>query len=187
MPKFENNVFKAEGQKMGTIRTSCLALLICGTFPALGNAESFKADLIEPGWGKSIPSSQVCKRFGGKNAASPKIKVSGIPRGTASIHVWFNDDTYNPMGWGGHGKIKVAVPKEAKELIIPRVSAETNELPPGVSSVSEHQGSGWSGTGGVYLPPCSGGRGNSYSVWLYAKDKDGKKLGDKLIVEIGDF
>ncbi len=53
-------------------------------------------------------------------------------------------------------------------VTLPAVPGETDDLPAGVKEVYGHQGEGWSGTGGAYLPPCSGGQGNLYTAKVKA-------------------
>ena len=161
-------------------------LVTLGSGPAA--AQDMTAALADSGWdGKKVPLSQVCGRFGGKDTMSPKIVLSNIPEGVVAIEVWFNDESYEPMDWGGHGKVKYAIPAGSKSVELVGIPGETDALPEGVSVVKAHKGSQWSGTGGAYLPPCSGGRGNSYSAWVIAKSADGDRIGPRLKVPFGGY
>ena len=153
-------------------------------WPSNVSGAELKASLADPAWdGKTVPENQVCSRFGGKGT-TPAVKITGIPSGTQSIVVAFADETYAPMDNGGHGVLKFSVPSGVKEYTLPKVKAESDDLPSGVSVVTAHRGSGWSGTEGAYLPPCSGGKGNSYYADITAQDSDGKNLADTY-VEMG--
>jgi hypothetical protein len=116
---------------------------------------------VDQTWtGRAIPSGQQCTQFGGKGA-SPAIRVKNIPPGTTDVVVEFNDRDFQPLSFdGGHGKIRVAVPAGAPEVVVPSVPGETSSLPPGVVKEAGHRASFSPGT--VYLPPCSGGRGHLY-------------------------
>jgi len=46
-----------------------------------------------------------------------------------------------------------------------------------VTTFTKHRGTGWSGTGGAYLPPCSGGRGNTYTITISAVKMNSDKTG----------
>ena len=145
------------------------------------------ASLADKKWdGKSVPKDAVCKRFGGK-APSPQIKVSGIPVGTTVLIAEFNDESYSDMNNGGHGVVGIEVPKGATSMMIPAIPGETDKLPTGVSSYEMHRGTNWSGTGGTYLPPCSGGEGNMYSVKVYGAIPAKKKYTNFVRVQLGRY
>jgi len=77
-------------------------LLITSTI-VFAQQSTFRAVISENGWdGKNIPKTQVCKRFGGKEATSPTINVDGIPEDANAILISFSDDSYRPMSNGGH-------------------------------------------------------------------------------------
>ena len=148
---------------MSTNKTYVVSLLIM----ALGTAcaeEGLTITLADPAWnGKDIPAYQVCKKFGGSQSKSPALKVDGIPADADALLLSFNDESYSPMDKGGHGVVRVQLNKAAT-MQVPSIPGETDTLPGGVSVVANHRGTGWSGTGGAYLPPCSGGRGNTYTI-----------------------
>ncbi len=126
--------------------------------------------------GKKIPASQVCKKFGSTNARSPALVIENLPAGADAILVAFNDESYTPMDKGGHGVLSFAHDGSAKASL-PAVPGETDTLPAGVTAFAKHRGTGWSGTGGAYLPPCSGGRGNTYTIKVSAVKLNGDKSG----------
>lgn len=47
---------------------------------------------------------------------SPEIKISGIPEDTEAIVLMFNDETFQPMDRGGHGKVAMLIEPGATEL-----------------------------------------------------------------------
>lgn len=165
------------------------AAAIVGTLLAApASAQDMTVTLADPAWdGKTVPASQVCGRFGGKGAVSPRMQAANLPDGVVAIEVWFSDDNNDRMNWGGHGKVKYAVPAGAKTFELVSFPAESDDLPDGVVSVRDHKGAQWSGTEGAYLPPCSGGRGHRYSAYILARDADGDRVGPRLKVKLGTF
>ena len=136
-------------------------LLVLGTACA---EEGLSVTLADPAWnGKNIPADQVCKKFGGNQAKSPALKVEGVPADADALLLSFNDESYAPMDKGGHGVVRVQLNKSST-VQVQSIPGETDTLPTGISVVTKHRGTGWSGTGGAYLPPCSGGRGNTYTI-----------------------
>ena len=145
-------------------KTACLFALSLFIAGAVSAEDSLTVSLTDPAWnGKKIPTDQVCKKFGGTQASSPILTVEGIPAEADALLLSFNDESYTPMDKGGHGIVRIAHNKGATAQV-PAIPGETDTLPAGVSVATKHRGTGWSGTGGAYLPPCSGGRGNTYSV-----------------------
>ena len=152
--------------------------------PAMAQG-TISASLADAKWnGKSIPNDGVCQKFGGK-APSPKIKVSGIAAGTTVMIVEFNDESYSAMNNGGHGILGIDVPEGATSMTLPAIPGETDKLPTGVKQYEKHRGGNWSGTGGAYLPPCSGGQGNMYSVKIYGFIAATKKYTNVVRVQLG--
>ncbi len=126
--------------------------------------------------GKKIPASQVCKKFGSADAKSPALIIENLPAGADAVLVAFNDESYTPMDKGGHGVLSFAHDGSDKASL-PAVPGETDTLPAGVTAFIKHRGTGWSGTGGAYLPPCSGGRGNTYTIKVSAVKLNADKTG----------
>ena len=62
------------------------------------------------------------------------------------------------------------------------------ELPSGFSVVEAHQAPTWD-KAGAYLPPCSGGQGNSYYVTVKAVHKTGDQTHElaTATVEMGKY
>lgn len=135
--------------------------------------------------GDKVPDKQWCQKFQG-SGSTPALKLSGVPAGTTAVTLAFNDESYQPMNNGGHGAVRFAVKPTAGTVNLVSVPGETDKLPAGVSTESAHKGSAYSGTGGAYLPPCSGGKGNTYSATVKALNASGATLGEGKIV-IGKY
>jgi hypothetical protein len=141
--------------------------------------------------GKKVPKGQQCKRFGGKNPETPRLMIKNIPPGTNAIIMEFSDESYPPMDDGGHGKIGYRIPENTKEIIIPSVLGHSFKLPEGFFIVSPHQAPDWD-QAGAYMPPCSGGRGNSYYVTVKAvyqssnEDMEFKLMG-QAVLQLGTY
>ncbi len=155
-------------------------------------AGSLEASFIDPAWdGKRVPKGQQCQQFGGINPMSPEIKITGIPEGTEAIVLRFNDQTYQPMNNGGHGKIAVLIEPGTTELIFPSVPGHSFDLPEGVLVVAAHRAPEWD-IAGAYLPPCSGGENYKYSVTIQPskiknlKRKKFKKI-ERIKLNMGRF
>lgn len=144
------------------------AILVAAVAPAAFAATApLKVSLADPKWtGDKVPEGQWCQKFMGKGA-TPALKLEGLPAGVTSVVVAFNDETYQPMNNGGHGSVRFTVTPGAT-VELPSVPGETDALPAGVKTEVAHKASDYSGTGGAYLPPCSGGMGNTYSATVTA-------------------
>lgn len=134
----------------------------------------FVASFADPAWnGIKVPAGQQCARFGG-NGSTPVIKVEHIPGKANAIVMEFSDQTYQPMDKGGHGKIGFRIANGDQAPVIPAVAGHTFDLPPGFFIVEAQRAPTWD-KAGAYLPPCSGGKGNSYYVVVKAvKEANGK-------------
>jgi hypothetical protein len=155
--------------------TALAATLALSAMPAMAQAE-FSAAFADPAWdGATVPEGQHCPLQGG-SGATPAIDVSGLPAGTTQVNLSFNDETYEPMNNGGHGVLGFAVEAGATEVSLPSVPGATEEMPEGVTIAAENKTSGDFLTPG-YMPPCSGGNGNTYSVDVIALDAAGAELG----------
>ncbi len=117
--------------------------------------------------GKTVPVGQQCQSQGGDNPSTPRIIVSSIPEGSNAIVLEFSDRDYRPMDDGGHGKIGFLILEGTKEAVIPSIPGHSFNLPNDFFIIQEHQASSFD-TAGAYMPPCSGGIGNSYYVTVKA-------------------
>lgn len=137
------------------------------------NAANLSATFVDDIWKKTqVPKSEVCSNFNTKAGSTPSISLENIPKNTDKIMLTFTDETFKGMKDGGHGVISYAVPKGSTSLIIPSIKGETFDLPTGFTSVVKHRGWKFGKTEGAYLAPCSGGKGNTYSVVIKAMNKD---------------
>lgn len=127
--------------------------------------------------GGAVPADEVCKKFGGANSASPRLNVSGIPSGANALLIEYNDLSYPALSSnGGHGAVLFTLPGAVANVTVPSVPAQTMEVPQGFTMVKK-SGGDWPGlTNGAYLPPCSGGRGNTYAAIVYAVNTQSKTV-----------
>lgn len=110
-----------------------LLTLLVLALPLTSIAGDFKITFSDPAWdGKSIPSGQICKKFGG-NGATPSITVSGVPAEADAIVLEFSDKDDSKMNNGGHGKIGYRITPGAAQVIVPSFPGETFTLPEGFS------------------------------------------------------
>jgi hypothetical protein len=149
-----------------------------------GAAQAQMSVALSAPWdGVTVPAGQNCTLQGG-NGATPEMTISGIPEGTVSVHVEYNDLSYKPLSSeGGHGVIGFTV--SASQAVLPSVAGLTADLPQGVFLVRKARSSGDYASEG-YLPPCSGGNGNDYSATVKALDASGIVLG-QTVVSIGRY
>jgi len=146
-------------------RLACLALLLLLAWPQASLAGDLTLSFADPAWnGKSIPTGQICKKFGG-NGSSPSLTVAGIPAEADALVLEFSDRSYGPMNHGGHGKVGYRIAPGAGTVVAPSFAGETFTLPAGYFLISKHKGGG---EPGAYLPPCSGGKSNKYYVTVKA-------------------
>lgn len=159
---------------MKTAFVSLAGALLLVVAPAMAQ-DGFNASFADPAWdGVAVPAGQHCPLQGG-TGATPPLEVSGLPEGTSQINLSFNDETYEPMNNGGHGVLGFAVEAGATSASLPAVPGATEDLPEGVTLVTANKTSGGFLTPG-YMPPCSGGAGNTYSVDVIAVDNAGAEL-----------
>ena len=136
--------------------------------PISASAAELTVAFADPTWtGDQIPKGQHCKKFGG-NGATPPLIVSGIPARANAIVVEFNDRSFYELSRdGGHGKVGFLIPNGAVEATLIAVPGGTNALPEGTWLVKKNRARGaWRSKG--YLPPCSGGKRNTYSADVIA-------------------
>lgn len=116
--------------------------------------------------GQKIPEGQHCDRFGG-SGSTPALTISGLPEGTEAVVVEFSDRDSQRMNNGGHGKIGMRVDNGENKLNFPSVPGHTFDLPGKVFLVKAQRNPDWA-TAGAYMPPCSGGSGNTYYLTVLA-------------------
>ena len=144
-------------------------------------AADMSAKITDAAWdGKTVPEGQQCNRFGGK-AMSPTLNVMDIPAATDALIIAFDDRSYGPMNNGGHGQVIYNIAKGVGQADVPSIPPHTFDLPDGFTLLSAHKAPSWD-TAGAYMPPCSGGGGNSYAIVVKAVTMDGDKASDALAV-----
>lgn len=152
------------------------AFVIFSLVTTFANADGtpFAATFTDPAWdGIKVPTGQQCARFGG-SGSTPVIKVEHVPGKANALVMEYSDQTYQAMDKGGHGKIGYRIAKNTGQETIPAVAGHTFDLPTGFFLVEAQRAPTWD-KAGAYLPPCSGGKGNSYYVTVKAvKEADGK-------------
>ena len=152
-------------------------------------ATPFIASLNDSHWdGKWIPVEQQCLTFGGNQPATPALKIMGIPEQTNLLILEYSDRSYQPMNNGGHGRMAYAISSPTQSLQLPAIAGHSFELPNGFMALEAHRNPKWD-KAGAYMPPCSGGKGNSYYVTIQAVHYDGHKTEvlTKTILEMGKF
>lgn len=159
------------------IKALFCTMLFTGAMLSPSWAGEFTVVFADPAWdGKKVPDGQHCKKYGG-HGATPALRVSGIPEGTAMIVLEFNDLDYGPMSsGGGHGVIGFSH-DGGTDASLPPVAGETSDMPQGVTLVRKNRARGAFNAPG-YLPPCSGGRRNKYRAVVMALDANGDELAE---------
>jgi len=176
------------------ITLCCVALAACqstGSYePVSTEIPKLSISFVDKKWdGKTVPSEDTCTRYGSKSPMTPALIVKGIPSGANALILEFNDESFAPLSYdGGHGKIGFWI-NEAGTATVKSVPGETMKLGEGVFVEAPHR---TTFTGGAYLPPCSGGRSNTYSVDVKAvykaKSKEEKnKLFAEGYIKIGQY
>ncbi|MDB5507402.1 MAG: hypothetical protein JWR75_2040 [Devosia sp.] len=153
---------------------ACLPL----TGAAFAQMPEITATFADATWnGETVPAGQNCPLQGGAGA-TPALMLTGVPELTTAIRLSFNDETYQPMNDGGHGVVEFAVtPDQTGAVELPSVPGNTAEgLPDGVTIAAAARSEGDYASAG-YLPPCSGGQGNTYSANITALNAAGDEIG----------
>lgn len=111
--------------------------------------------------GKKWLRVQQCANRGGiAPLKSPELKVSGAPKETKQLVVFFN----NARAMHNHGLFSFQAKSEDGSYLVPAVSGgATSKLPAGVALFQG--GSSW---GAAYNPACPTGGSWKYSVTVYA-------------------
>lgn len=151
--------------------------------------QAFVAELADPAWnGKAVPKGMQCQKFGGEGPRTPALMISEIPENTNILIFEYSDRSHQPMDNGGHGKFGFAINEQTGSTWVPQVSGHSFELPKGFFMIEAHRNPNWD-KAGAYMPPCSGGRNNSYYVTVKAaqlKD-DQLKIHAETVLELGKY
>ncbi len=137
---------------------SAIILSACASqYNVSEDVQQLSLSFTDPIWdGKNVPDGQQCRRFGGKEAETPELKVVGIPIAADALVVEYGDRSWGSVG--AHGKIGYHIEPGTQSIVIPSIPAHSFDLPDGFYLVDEHLAPHWD-TAGAYLPPCSGGLG----------------------------
>jgi hypothetical protein len=160
------------------LRTSLIALAFAAAaLPAIAQEPQLAITFTDTAWtGDTVPDGQQCPLQGGQGA-TPALHLANVPDGTAIIETAYNDETYQPMNDGGHGILRFAVTPANGEVDLPSVPGNTaDNLPEGATVQAAARAEGDYASPG-YLPPCSGGNGNTYSVTVKALDANETEIG----------
>lgn len=154
--------------------TALAAAIILAAAPAF-TQEALEVSFADAEWtGNAVPEGQHCSLQGG-SGATPALDISGVPEGTTEVHVAYSDETYQPMNDGGHGTIGFTLTPTDGAVSLPSVPGETDDLPEPAFVAAANATSGDFLAEG-YMPPCSGGNGNTYSAQVSALDDQGTVL-----------
>lgn len=175
---------------MKAIKKLNLALVVGGLAMSLSlTAHAFKAELADPQWtGDLVPSGMQCQKFGGEQPRTPGLVVSEIPEGTNVLIFEYSDRSYEPMDKGGHGQFGFAISHQTGTVWVPQVLGHSFDLPKGFFLIEAHRNPKWDQEG-AYMPPCSGGKNNSYYVTVKAAQIKNDKLEIKAesVLELGKY
>ena len=175
---------------MTTKKTRLSAFAVFVFIAAMASpACSMEVSFADAEWdGKNVPSGQQCQKFGGKKSGTPRFQIAEIPSGTIELIFEYSDRDYAPMDNGGHGIVAYKLSDKARNVTIPSVPGHTFDLTPPFASIKAHQAPRWD-KAGAYMPPCSGGKGNSYYVTIKAVGTKGsdKEVLAKKVLEMGKF
>ena len=136
--------------------------------------------------GKTVPKEEVCSNYNMEAGSTPEIMLKNIPTNSQKVILTFTDETFKGMNNGGHGVVSYTLTANTNTTTIPSFQGETFDLPENFTSVIAHRGTKYKKTPGAYLAPCSGGKGNTYSVLIQAVNKDSKVL-DKTTLTLGKY
>jgi hypothetical protein len=159
---------------------SGLVLVGCVGAPKAPDFKPLNASLADAKWdGKTIPSNEVCHKFNSRAGNAPKIAINNLNATSTKIELSFNDESAGPeFNFGGHVVIEYQLPNEVKNSItVPSIPGQVKELPENFSIKRNFTSRAWD-TGFGYLPPCSGGKGNLYTVTIKAYNDKGEITGD---------
>ena len=132
--------------------------------------------------GATVPKDEVCSDHNPKGGHSPALTIDNLPTQTNYILLSFSDETFKGMRNGGHGTIGYEVAAGISKLTIPSVKGETFALPDKFTTVREHQGAQFGKQEGAYLPPCSGGSNNLYTLEVKAIQKPNEAKGTYILL-----
>ncbi|WP_375723339.1 hypothetical protein LXN10_12545 [Arcobacter sp. KX21116] len=146
-------------------------------------ASDIEVSFTDKKWdGKVIPLDEVCSNYNVEAGSTPGLYIENLPDGAKKVILKFNDKTFTKMDNGGHGILSFDIEEDVTNVEIPPQIGETFELDEGFSVVNAHTGTRFGKQEGAYLAPCSGGKGNTYTVDISILNSDGKVLASKELV-----
>jgi hypothetical protein len=126
-----------------------------------------KVSLTDPAWdGKTIPTGQQCPAFGGQGA-TPGLSVDNIPPAANVLILEFSNKSHITLDRGGHGRIGYRFTPGTQTIDLPPIPGNTFDLPEPFFVIAAHR-KPFQNKPGAYLPPCSGGEGNLYYLFVKA-------------------
>lgn len=129
--------------------------------------------------GNYIPQDEVCSDYNIEPGSTPGLYIDNLPANAKKVILKFNDKTFTKMDNGGHGILSYEIQDGSVSVEIPPQIGETFELEEGFEVVKAHTGTRFNKKPGAYLAPCSGGKGNTYTVNIDLVDENGKVLFSK--------
>jgi hypothetical protein len=146
-------------------------------------AGDLKVEFTDSKWdGITVPKDEVCSNYNIEAGSTPPLKISNIPSDAVKIVFTYNDKTFIKMDNGGHGILEYKIAKNTNEIEVPALQGETFDLAHGFEIVTAHTGTRFKKIPGAYLAPCSGGKGNTYTVNINAVDSSNKSLASTELV-----
>ena len=150
--------------------TLCLVLYGCAGEPVYKPftiLSDLKISFTDDVWnGKTIPAGQQCAAFGGRGA-TPGLLIDNLPPKANALILSFSNISHISLDRGGMGQIGYRYEQGTPNLTLPPVPGNTFDLPEPFFVISAHQ-EPFRNKPGAYLPPCSGGRGDLYSLTVKA-------------------
>ena len=165
---------------MKTVWAAFSFLVVFG-LASLSSASELTVIHTDPEWKNGegdVPKKGICSKHWGKNL-TPSLKVNGIPGASKYLRFLFTDDDYGNEG--GHGNFTLQLSGQST-VEIP--SFADGSLPPNMTGGKGHHCFDCDETD--YLGPCSGGKGHTYRVNVYAHDGE-KNVLAKGTVKLGKF
>jgi hypothetical protein len=132
--------------------------------------------------GKVIPLDEVCSDYNVEAGSTPGLYIENLPEGAKKVILKFNDKTFTKMDNGGHGILSYDIEEDSSNVEIPPQIGETFDLDEGFSVVKAHAGTRFGKHEGAYLAPCSGGKGNTYTVDISIINSNSDVLATKELV-----
>ena len=148
---------------------------------SLSQAADLKVAHTDPEWENGegdVPEKGICSKHSGENL-TPALEISGIPRSAKTLRLMFTDDDYGDEG--GHGDFALNLNGQSSVKI---PSFADGSVPSNMVGGNGHHCSDCDETD--YLGPCSGGKGHTYRVNIYALDDKKNVLGEGTVL-LGNF